>query len=129
LDKITIVKEWIVKAEQDYTVIQQLQQSDNPVWDAIGFHAQQCAEKYFKAYLVMMTQDVPKTHDLDTLYRLCQPYNRVWQKLEHVDWDFLTMGAVESRYPGVILSQTICEQMLNILEPLRELSKTLLQLQ
>lgn len=44
--------EWIAKAEGDYVTMQrEFEAQNNPNYDGVCFHAQQCAEKYFKAYL------------------------------------------------------------------------------
>jgi HEPN domain-containing protein len=51
-DKIDLVKMWIRKAESDLkTSIHSLKIKPDPPFDTICFHAQQCAEKYLKAYL------------------------------------------------------------------------------
>jgi HEPN domain-containing protein len=42
-----LTAEWVQKAEGDFTVAQKmLRACKNPVYDAVCFHAQQCAEKY-----------------------------------------------------------------------------------
>jgi HEPN domain-containing protein len=43
--------EWVSKAEGDWTMAQRERRAADPVWDGICFHAQQCAEKYIKAFL------------------------------------------------------------------------------
>ena len=47
-----LTHEWSQKAEGDYTVAATLWQAESTVYDAICFHAQQCIEKYLKAWLV-----------------------------------------------------------------------------
>jgi len=44
-------QEWIEKAEGDLKVARRETQTADPVYDAVCFHAQQCAEKYLKAVL------------------------------------------------------------------------------
>ena len=40
------VKEWLEKADRDYaTAARELKVEDNPNYDAVCFHAQQCIEK------------------------------------------------------------------------------------
>ena len=47
-----IVAEWIEKAEGDYrTAEREMRVRKAPNYDAVCFHAQQCAEKYLKAFL------------------------------------------------------------------------------
>jgi HEPN domain-containing protein len=47
-----ITSEWVIKAEGDFaTAERELRATDNLNYDAVCFHAQQCAEKYLKARL------------------------------------------------------------------------------
>ena len=47
-----LVKEWVNKAEGDYhSALRDYRARKFPNYDAAGFHAQQCAEKYLKAIL------------------------------------------------------------------------------
>ncbi|MGI4789164.1 MAG: HEPN domain-containing protein [Janthinobacterium lividum] len=47
-----ITQEWIEKAEEDWDVaLLALGASQSRVYNAICFHAQQCAEKYLKGQL------------------------------------------------------------------------------
>ena len=43
--------EWAQKAERDYAAIALHQQAKSPDFDLICFHAQQCIEKYLKAWM------------------------------------------------------------------------------
>ena len=47
--------EWIDKAEGDWSVAQREMRTANPVWNVVSFLAQQCAEKYLKAFLEGIT--------------------------------------------------------------------------
>ena len=47
-----LTTEWVIKAEGDYTVaLRELRARKAPNYDAICFHARQCAGKYLKARL------------------------------------------------------------------------------
>jgi HEPN domain-containing protein len=60
--------EWIGKAEGDIRTSQrEFSVNEHPNYDAVCFHAQQCAEKYLKALLVEKALPVPRTHDLEVL--------------------------------------------------------------
>ena len=60
-----IVKEWINKAEQDYTTsITLIRKRSISVYDVICFHCHQCIEKYLKSFLTLHNKQFPKTHDL-----------------------------------------------------------------
>ena len=95
-----LTQEWVDKAEGDYRVASAQWQSADPVWDAICFHAEQCAEKYLKAWLVEHALDFPKTHDLEVLAKLCLPtLSEVAPLMDGLR--FLTSSAIEVRYPGM----------------------------
>ena len=90
---------WIGKAEQDYVAAVLLaRKRHRQVPDIICFHAQQCAEKYLKAFLVWQGVYFPKTHDLTTLLDLATPYDAPLELLRP-RLDMLTRYAVEFRYP------------------------------
>ncbi len=91
--------EWVQKAEGDYAVAQQVQQGQDPVHDAICFHAQQCIEKYLKAWLQEANIPFPRTHDLKELLELIVPTMPIWQTWQS-EFSTLSEHAVDSRYPG-----------------------------
>ncbi len=91
--------EWIEKAENDYAAVQQLLLASNPLHDIICFHAQQCIEKYLKAWLQEVNISFSKTHDLEELLNLIVPTIPAWH-LWQPDFKIITVYAVESRYPG-----------------------------
>ena len=61
------VLQWIEKAEEDRLVVQQLVDADSTARGAIGFHCQQAAEKFIKAYLIFLGIDPERTHNLEFL--------------------------------------------------------------
>lgn len=65
--------------------------------DVVCFHAQQCAEKCLKAYLVFVDRDFPKTHDLQNLLKLCADHDPSFASMED-DARILSDYAVEVRY-------------------------------
>ena len=66
--------------------------------NTICFHAQQCAEKYLKARLVMAGIEFPRTHNIATIVSLLPSHVR--PDLSENDQNFLTVYAVQTRYPG-----------------------------
>ncbi|MBI2190739.1 MAG: HEPN domain-containing protein [Planctomycetes bacterium] len=47
------VREWIAKAQGDYaTASRELQVKENPNFDAVCYHAEQCVEKLMKGLLI-----------------------------------------------------------------------------
>ncbi len=70
-------------------------------FSTIGFHCQQAAEKYLKAFLTWRQIEFPKTHDLSLLLGLISTAApSLAESLEEVPE--LTSYGVEIRYPGDI---------------------------
>lgn len=91
------VKQWIIKAESDVTIVGKDLRTDTPVTDAICFHAQRAAEKYLKAYLVFKDIEPEKTHKIEKLLLTCITFDAAFSALKNAD--ILTEYAVEFRYP------------------------------
>ena len=65
---LTVVREWIVKADHDLTAAAQILKLGKAApTDTVCFHAQQCVEKYLKAILVYRNLPFPRSHDLRVL--------------------------------------------------------------
>jgi HEPN domain-containing protein len=92
--------EWINKAEGDLnTAKREFRVRTSANLDAVGFHAQQCAEKYLKARIQEAGLRVRRTHDLCELLDVVQPVPLQLQALRP-QLEALTRFAVEYRYPG-----------------------------
>ena len=91
--------EWGQKAERDYAAITLHQQMEDPDFDIICFHAQQCIEQYLKAWLQAANIPHPRSHDLLVLLGLIVLTIPNWQAWKS---DFLIIApyTVEFRYPG-----------------------------
>ncbi len=95
-----ITTEWIMKAEGDYhTMLRESQASDFPNYDAVCFHAQQCAEKYLKAILCQAAIQFTKIHDLTAILEIVLETKPDWERFRE-DLAYLSAFAVSSRYPG-----------------------------
>ena len=95
-----ITLEWVDKAEGDYIVAQrEARARKQPVYDAVCFHTQQCAEKYLKARLVEAEIAFSKTHNLLALLALVLPVEPTWRALQ-THLSALNVYAVDYRYPG-----------------------------
>ena len=84
-------------AERDLIALQSL--SDEAPQEAFGFFVQQALEKAFKAWLALLGELYPLTHDLKTLLdRLAQSGADIepWRETERY-----TPYAVQFRYTGV----------------------------
>lgn len=62
------------------------------------FHAQQCAEKYLKAFLVLKGVDFPRNHDIETL--VARLPEGIDVGLSATEQRRLTTYATVTRYPG-----------------------------
>jgi HEPN domain-containing protein len=63
-----LVSRWVEKAERDLRLAElALAQAEPCPFDLVCYHAQQCAEKYLKSYLVARQVEFPYTHDLRVL--------------------------------------------------------------
>ena len=93
-------REWVKYEEDDYDVACLLMRSRKKLLtNAIGFHCQQCVEKYLKARLEEAGLPVPKVHALVVLLRLLAPVEPLWMTFEPAAVH-LTHYAVKFRYPG-----------------------------
>ncbi len=94
-----ITQEWIEKAEGDWsTLMGEFRARKNPNYDAVCFHAQQCAEKYPKARLQEASISFKKIHDLKILLNDILPIEPTWINLQN-GADSLTIYAEKFRYP------------------------------
>jgi HEPN domain-containing protein len=94
-----VVAEWVAKAENDLnTAAHTLKLGRVCPTGTVCFHAQQCAEKYLKAYLVSRAVPFPKTPEIEGLVSLMPDEARPSLSVE--EQSLLTEYAVGSRYPG-----------------------------
>ena len=94
------VDEWVAKAEGDFlTAGRELRARKSPNYDAVCFHAQQCAEKYLKAVLQENDKRIPKIHFLLELLAMILKFDGSYEFLK-ADLDVLEDYAVRFRYPG-----------------------------
>lgn len=95
-----VAREWVDKAEGDFAVMERESRArKNPNYDAVCFHAQQCAEKYLKARLTEAGAGFGKIHDLVALLDQALDCEPMWE-IYREDLAFLSDFAVSYRYPG-----------------------------
>lgn len=96
---IVVAREWIAKAENDLkNAAHTLKLGADCPTDTVCFHAQQCAEKYLKAFLAALEIAFPRTHDIGTLVELMPKHARISLTIE--EQRRLTDYATVMRYPG-----------------------------
>ncbi|NIA07786.1 MAG: HEPN domain-containing protein [Actinobacteria bacterium] len=99
--KVEIVRQWTRKAETDLKAAEALCAQYPPLLYPACFHAQQCAEKYLKAFLTWQQVEFPKTHALGELLDLVNQVNEdLADKLSGLT--VLNPYGVEVRYPSDI---------------------------
>ena len=108
IDPKAEVRAWIRKAEADFRSAGLLLAAgkDCPM-ESVCFHAQQCVEKYLKAFLCLRGLDFPWNHDIGELVALLP--KEVSLALTDKDQERLTEYAVDSRYPGFAREISITE--------------------
>ena len=93
-----LVRHWLLHAEEDFLVAQELMERDRLSYNPVGFHAQQSAEKFLKALLTRHGVAFPKTHSIRILLELAIPaLPDLYDRLQHAHT--LTPYGVEIRYP------------------------------
>ncbi|MBA7640445.1 hypothetical protein ES703_48110 [subsurface metagenome] len=95
-----IAAEWVAKAEGDFAMMErECRAQENPNYDGICFHAQQCAEKYLKARLCEADVSFSKIHDLVALLEQALDAEPEWETFRE-NLAYLSDFAVTFRYPG-----------------------------
>ncbi len=116
-----ITQEWIDKAEGDWaTANRENRIRKNPNYDAVCFHAQQCAEKYLKAYMQEKGIGFRKIQDLEALLDDILPIEPSWSTIRN-SLIILTTYAVEYRYPGVVTTKTEAKDAVKHCKLVREI--------
>lgn len=113
------IQDWILKAEQDYQTAETMaRKRKTPVPDIVGFHSQQCIEKYLKAYLVIHESGFHKTHDLIELLETALENDPLLETLR-LDLRLLNPFSVQFRYPGESATQDEAKLALKTMRRLR----------
>jgi HEPN domain-containing protein len=94
------VHQWLTFADEDLRLAQHGLTIGiaPPPYRLIAYHAQQCAEKCLKAFLVLRGVDFPYTHNVAHLLDLCAAHAAWAETLR--DAEELTPFAITARYPG-----------------------------
>lgn len=96
-EKINFIKQWLEVAGEDMKVYEFLIKDEIPFLASAGFHLQQSAEKYLKAFLEYKSIKFPKTHDVEFLLQQCAQIEYAFSGINYYN---LSDYAVDLRYPG-----------------------------
>ena len=95
-----VAREWVKKAEEDYKAIKILLGANEFPPSVVGFHAQQCVEKFLKAFLVNHGAKPPRTHDLVELNSRCVEIDPDFKSISD-SLHILNPFSTNFRYPGL----------------------------
>jgi len=115
-----LTAEWVEKAEDDYRVaLRESRVTDGPSFDATCFHAQQCIEKYAKAFLQERDIAFVYTHDMVYLHSKCSAADPEFGRYQS-DFEQLDEYSVDIRYPGDSAAESDARAAVAIALRLRE---------
>ncbi len=113
-------REWVAKAEEDFSVACTLARPrKKPLWAPVCFHAQQCVEKYLKACLNEASLQFLKTHDLEQLLVQALAAEPLWAAFRPA-LKRLSDAAVVPRYPGGVLTKAEASRALKTCKAFRK---------
>jgi len=92
-----LVRQWLRKSADDLYSAELLQAGGQLANSC--YHAQQAGEKALKAYLTQFDQEVPYTHNLELLCKICAKHDNAFDELFIISSD-LTDYVTTTRYPG-----------------------------
>ena len=124
---VSELKSWIANAEEDFSAAKALFRLRKPLLSGTCFHAQQSAEKYLKALLILKDVDFPKTHDLPTLNTMCNEIG-ILTGLNLPQLIDLTEYAVRRRYPGNQPTREEADEAIEIAKSVRRFARAYLGL-
>ena len=98
-------RDWVRCAEEDFDVATTLfRRRKSAAANSIGFHCQQCAEKYLKGRLAETGLSIPRVHDLVLLLQRLLPVEPLWASFAPA-LRGLNDYAVKFRYPGHVATR------------------------
>lgn len=114
--------DWAFKADGDLDMAGRALRGKVKHADSASYHAQQCAEKYFKAMLVAQGAKFPKSHDLVSLNNLCVT-SGVFTNFDTEKLDYLSGFAIGTRYPGMEPSLEEARNAIEIAKTIRKFAR------
>ena len=121
-------REWIEKAEGDFQSAQrELRARKAPNYDVACFHAQQCAEKYLKAFLIQHDLSFRPIHDLEVLLGVIVPVSPEFELVRDLLL-LLNDYAVNIRYPGELATQDEARAAVKAMQTVRAFARSRLGL-
>ena len=91
-------RDWFEKADQDLEMARRALDPKQPLPEMACYHAQQCAEKYLKGYLIAHSVSFRFVHDLIYLTQLCMAQDSAFEELMP-GVEILNEYGATTRYP------------------------------
>lgn len=91
--------EWIKRAEDDLKAVESLLEDE--LYALACFHAQQCAEKALKAFLLKKDDTIPKIHALPELLDRCAKHDKEFAQFREIA-EGLDKFYQPTRYPDAV---------------------------
>jgi HEPN domain-containing protein len=101
-------REWLDRAERDLLAARNGLSSTPPLPEMTAYHAQQAAEKAFKAFLTLRNVPFRRTHDLLELLQQCEALDAAFRRFV-ASAQTLDPYATRFRYPGGPLEPPVSE--------------------
>ncbi len=115
----SLTAEWVERAEDDYASAgREAAVTPGTNYNLVCFLAQQCAEKYLKAYLHEHSDSTPKTHELIDLMELCLKLDVTFEAYRLI-LSQLNLYSVLYRYPGFWASEADAQSVFQALVTFR----------
>lgn len=92
-------EKWLIYAKEDINLARVAMLPDYMMVRSALYHAQQCAEKSLKAYIIYKSKRLPpRTHDLAGLVNLCGTFDEDFYMFE-IDAEDINPFSTSTRYP------------------------------
>jgi len=102
-----LANDWLRYSKSDLTTAKHMFENVNPKENEIScYHAQQCAEKAIKAFLISKMIDPPRIHDLVELNNICIVHDKDFSTIQKYCINLNPYG-VHVRYPNELLVDDI----------------------
>jgi HEPN domain-containing protein len=113
-------KAWAIKAEADLaTAEREAKVVEDPNFEAVCYHAKECALHYLRARLEEAEISFPLTSHLVVLLELCLELEPAWDASRH-DLRFLTIAANQSLEPDSHTNRKVALQALEMARNFRD---------
>ena len=94
------VEDWLNQASDDLRTAQDyINKDENYARKNVCIHSHQSIEKNLKAYLIAKKVDIPNSHNLEKLQKMCEEIDVNFSKINSSNLRNLTGLASDSRYP------------------------------